>query len=78
MTRSETFERYVAILGVESESPSLDHLSRLVRAQITRVPFENISKLYLKITQGAAYIPSLEEHLDGIEQVNRYRLKPVA
>jgi N-hydroxyarylamine O-acetyltransferase len=65
-----TFERYLAILGVEPESPSLDHLSRLVRAQITRVPFENISKLWLKKTQNAAYIPSLEEHLEGIERFN--------
>ena len=68
--RSETFHRYLEILGVESASPSLDHLHRLVRAQITRVPFENISKLYLKKTRGAAYIPSLEGHLDGIERYN--------
>jgi arylamine N-acetyltransferase len=39
-----------------------------VRAQITRVPFENISKLWLRKTRGATTIPSLEEHLDGIER----------
>lgn len=33
-----------------------------------RVPFENISKLFLKKTRGAVFAPSLEEHLDGIEQ----------
>jgi len=64
----ETFERYLSILGVEPEPPSLDHLRRLVRAQLIRVPFENISKLYLKKTQGASFIPTLEEHLDGIER----------
>ena len=68
MNRQKTYERYLSILEIEPEPPSLDHLSRLVRAQITRVPFENISKLYLRKTQGATYIPTLEEHLDGIER----------
>ena len=68
MPESETFEQYLSILGVEPEPPSLDHLHRLVHAQLTRVPFENISKLYLKKTRGASFIPSLEEYLDGIER----------
>ena len=66
MTGSDTFERYLSILGIGPERPSFDHLRRLVRAQIIRVPFENISKLYLKKTRGASYIPSLDEHLEGI------------
>ncbi len=70
MRQCETFERYLSILGVEAERPSLDHLTRLVRAQVIRVPFENISKLWLKKTRGATYIPSLDEHLDGIERHN--------
>ena len=65
--RPEIFERYLSILGIEPEEPSHDHLRRLVRAQLIRVPFENISKLYLKKTRDASFIPSLEEHLDGIE-----------
>jgi arylamine N-acetyltransferase len=68
MVDAKTFERYLSILGIEAAPPSLDHLSALVRAQLTRVPFENISKLYLRKTQGASYIPSLEQHLDGIER----------
>ena len=68
VTTPELFERYLSILGVVPEAPSIDHLGRLVRAQLVRVPFENISKLYLKKTQNASYIPSLEEHLDGIER----------
>jgi arylamine N-acetyltransferase len=70
VTDTDTFERYLSILGIEAEPPSLDHLNRLVRAQIVRVPFENISKFWLNKTQGAAYIPTLEEHLDGIERYN--------
>jgi arylamine N-acetyltransferase len=68
MADAKTFERYLSILGVEAAPPSLDHLRRLVHAQLTRVPFENISKLFLKKTQGASYIPSLEQHLDGVER----------
>ncbi len=68
MADAKTFERYLSILGIGKASPSIDHLSALVRSQLTRVPFENISKLYLKKTQGASYIPSLEEHIDGIER----------
>ncbi|MBD3872676.1 MAG: arylamine N-acetyltransferase, partial [Acidobacteria bacterium] len=68
MADAKTFERYLSILGIEAAPPGLDHLHRLVSAQLTRVPFENISKLFLKKTQGASYIPSLEQHLDGIER----------
>jgi arylamine N-acetyltransferase len=70
VTRPDTYDRYLSILGVEPEPPSLEHLRRLVRAQIIRVPFENISKLYLKKAHGASYIPRLEEHLDGMERHN--------
>jgi len=70
VTTAEIFGQYLSTLGVEPEKPSPDHLRRLVRAQLIRVPFENISKLFLKKTQNASYIPSLEEHLDGIERFN--------
>jgi arylamine N-acetyltransferase len=63
---TENVRRYLSILEVEAAPPSLDLLKDLVRAQIQRVPFENISKLYLKKTRGAVFIPTLEEHLDGI------------
>ena len=68
MADAKTFERYLSILGMGEAPPSIDHLSALVCAQLTRVPFENISKLYLKETHGASYIPSLEEHLEGIDR----------
>jgi arylamine N-acetyltransferase len=64
------FQRYLEILGVESEPPSLGHLKRLTAAQLQRVPFENISKLYLRKTKSATTVPTLEEHLDGIAQYN--------
>jgi arylamine N-acetyltransferase len=67
---ADPFERYLAILGLEAEPPSRRALSRLVRAHLIRVPFENISKLFLRKRQGAETIPSLEEYLDGIERFN--------
>ena len=66
VTSSTVFQRYLEILGVEAAPPSLDHLKRLTTAQVQRVPFENISKLYLRKTKGASIVPTLEEHLDGI------------
>jgi arylamine N-acetyltransferase len=35
--------RYLALLGVEHPAPSLGHLTRLVRAHVLRVPFENVT-----------------------------------
>lgn len=67
MGSAEIFGRYLSILGVEAAPPSPEHLRRLVSAQLVRVPFENISKLFLTKTRGAVFAPSLEEHLDGIE-----------
>jgi len=67
MVDHRLLSRYLAVLGVEEAEPTLALLERLVFAQLTRVPFENISKLYLRRERGATTIPSLAEHLDGIE-----------
>lgn len=68
MAAARSFDRYLGILGVAAEPPAADHLSRLVGAQLVRVPFENVSKLYLKKRFGATSAPSLDEYLDGIER----------
>jgi arylamine N-acetyltransferase len=68
MEIAEPFGRYLGILGVAAGPPDLDRLSSLVAAQLVRVPFENVSKLYLKKRHGAKSAPTLEEHLDGIER----------
>jgi N-hydroxyarylamine O-acetyltransferase len=36
-------ERYLALLGIEHPAPSLDNLTRLVRAHVLTVPFENVT-----------------------------------
>lgn len=64
------FDRYLQILGVSRESPGLKALSRLTRAHLKRVPFENISKLHhYKRWQIRSVLP-LERFLEGIERYN--------
>ncbi len=60
--------RYLRILGVSPGPPDAALLERLVHAQLTRVPFENISKLHYLADRGLRDIPDLELYLDGIER----------
>ena len=62
-----TFERYLGLLGVKPRPPEPAALAELVAAQIERVPFENISKLYHR-GDPAMRLPPIERWLDGIEQ----------
>ncbi len=68
--RADLLERYLRLLGVPRRTPSLEGLRELVQAQLCRVPFENVSKLYYKKHLGLASLPSLELFLDGIERFN--------
>lgn len=61
-------ERYLRILGAAPERPSTEALRRLVRAQLCRGPFENVSKLYYARQHGRHDLPCLELLLDGIER----------
>lgn len=63
------FDKYLHLLGVEKSQPNLDLLSRIVKAHLIKIPFENISKLLYK-KQGLNYIPDLSAYLDGIEKYN--------
>ncbi len=60
--------RYLRVLGVSKREPGLDALTELVTAHLTRVPFENISKLYYKKRLGLTALPGIQQYLDGIEQ----------
>jgi arylamine N-acetyltransferase len=64
----ELVRRYLAALGVAPATPSLEGLCELVAAQLTRIPFENISKLYNRKRHGLAGLPSIELYLEGIER----------
>jgi N-hydroxyarylamine O-acetyltransferase len=64
----EVVDRYLAILGVARREPSLEALRELVAAHLTRIPFENISKLYYRKRLGLVNLPAIRLYLDGIEQ----------
>jgi arylamine N-acetyltransferase len=66
----EDARRYLRLLGVQKRRPSYRALEELVEAQITRVPFENVSKLYYKKHIGLRGLIDLDRHLDGIELWN--------
>lgn len=60
--------RYLDLLGVLRQPPSLAGLKQLVAAQLTRLPFENISKLLYRKRLGLTDIPPLPMYLDGAER----------
>ncbi len=62
-----TFDHYLGLLGVPKRSPSQAALAELVKAQMTRVPFENVSKLYYRKRNNLRDLPGLGIYLHGIE-----------
>ena len=66
--KKASVDRYLTILGITTKRPSYAALSELVAAHMTRIPFENVSKLYYLKRHGLRNIPSLEQYLSGIER----------
>jgi arylamine N-acetyltransferase len=64
------FDRYLRILGIARREPSHEALAELVAAHLTRVPFENVSKLYARKQGNHRGLPELASFLDGIERYN--------
>jgi len=65
---SSLLRQYVEILGVTQKAPSHSALAELVEAHLTRVPFENISKLYYRKHLGLMDLPPIQRYLNGIAQ----------
>jgi N-hydroxyarylamine O-acetyltransferase len=61
------FARYLDLLEVHATKPDLKTLEEIVKTQLTKVPFENISKLYFKKRKGLRGLIGFEDYLDGIE-----------
>lgn len=59
---------YLSILGVAPKEPSLEALRELLAAHLTRIPFENISKLYYRKRLGLVNLPAIQLYLDGIDK----------
>jgi len=66
----QLFHRYLEVLGVSVNAPDLDVLHQLTAAHLSRIPFENISKLYYRKHRGLLSLPGLQLYLDGIENLN--------
>jgi arylamine N-acetyltransferase len=64
----EPYDRYLALLGVARRPPGVDALRELVAAQVARVPFENVSKLFFR-HDPVMRLPPLSRHLDGIARL---------
>jgi arylamine N-acetyltransferase len=63
----QLFIRYLNLLGVPKREPSIDALKEIVRAQLFKVPFENISKLYYLKHRGLHHLIEFKDYLNGIE-----------
>ncbi len=61
-------EKYLVALGVQQLPPSLEALRELVFAHLTRIPFENVSKLYYQRHRGLTGLSPLELFLEGVER----------
>jgi arylamine N-acetyltransferase len=64
------YERFLALLNIKPTPPSVVALNELITAFLSRVPFENVSKLYHKAGGGNAVLPDFKSYLDGIEAYN--------
>jgi N-hydroxyarylamine O-acetyltransferase len=63
-------DRYLALLGIEHPEPSLENLTKLVRAHVLTVPFENVTSLlrYREHPVGPVPGPETDILLDSWEQ----------
>ncbi len=64
----DQFNRYVKLLGITKTKPSIKSLTKIIRAHLSKVPFENISKLYRFKSNNKINIPNIDKFLDGIEK----------
>ena len=69
MTPSQA-TRYLGLLGLPAHSPSLAALTQLVAAHLSRIPFENVSKLIQHVRGGPPVLVDLDRFLDLIEHVS--------
>lgn len=60
--------QYLAVLQVARMDPSLGALRELVAAHLTRISFENISKLYYRKRFGLVDLPDIRFYLEGVEK----------
>ena len=63
------FKKYLDLIEIEKSLPTYDFLSKVVKAHLIKIPFENISKLLYK-KQGLNNTPDFKTFIEGIEKYN--------
>ncbi len=58
-------EKYLKLLGIQKEPPSVSFLAAIVKCHLAQVPYENISKI-IRFNEIGPSIQSLEEFVGGI------------
>jgi N-hydroxyarylamine O-acetyltransferase len=64
------FNKYLDILNIRKKPPSMQYLKELIKAQLIRIPFEDISKIYYRKQLNIRGLPDFEIYLNGIEKYN--------
>jgi arylamine N-acetyltransferase len=67
---SDLSEKVLRLLGIAKRKPAIDALAEIVTAYMSRIPFENVSKLYYMKRYRLRHLPSFERYIDGIERYN--------
>lgn len=62
------FLKYLRLLGIQKQRPSFESLREIVSAQVSKIPFENISKLFFIKRLNLKHLIDFELYLDGIEK----------
>lgn len=62
------FIRYLKILGIQRQKPDFEYLKNIVKAQMLKIPFENISKLFYKKRIDLDQLIDFELYLEGMEK----------
>jgi N-hydroxyarylamine O-acetyltransferase len=57
-------DTYLKLLGLQREPPTLEHLRKLNRAHVMRVPFENISSIVRRAAAGGRPVPPVDREAE--------------
>ncbi len=58
-------ERYLNLIGIQQRPPSVSYLTSLIHHHLSKIPYENISKIIRYYEIGPS-IPTLEEFVEGV------------
>jgi arylamine N-acetyltransferase len=64
------YHRYLETLKISKSKPSLAALTKIIKAHLMYVPFENISKIYYIKNFDIKSIPDFELYVDGLTKYN--------